>query len=149
MKNRSKFLLPVLFAVMILTYCTSPSKPKSETEQDQLLALLRPQIEKELGIEITFEVRTLNISGNWAFGDVVPRQKNGAAIDYTKTQLDPDLLEAFDDWVCALWQKDDTGVWTLRTAILGATDVPYGCWWKEFGAPKEVLPYAEENCEYE
>lgn len=129
--------------------CSAPTKPQSESEQDQLLALLRPRVEKELGIQVNFEVRTLNISGNWAFGDLVPRQKDGAAIDYTKTKLDPDLLEAFDDWVCALWQKENTGEWKLITAILGATDVPYGCWWKEFGVPKEVLPYAEVDCAYE
>ena len=104
-------------------------------------------VEKELGINIIFEVRALNVLDGWAFGDLVPRITDGSPIDYTQTKIDPSALEAFDDWVCVLWRKDPDG-WKIELYHLGATDVPYGCWWKAYGAPKAIFPYteADENC---
>ena len=149
MKNFSIFIvLMYLFPINSEAQNTPFTPPKGSPERKILLDLLRTEVEKTLGIEVIFEVKTLNVQGIFAFGDLVPRQKNGQAIDYAKTKIDPELLEAFDDWVCVLWQEDRNGNWTLRQSLLGATDLPYGCWWKEFGAPKTIFTYTEppENC---
>lgn len=121
---------------------------KGNPERKILLDLVRVQVEKTLGIEVIFEVKTLKVQGGFAFGDFVPRQKNGLPIDYIKTRMDPDQLEAFDDWICVLYQQDRNGNWSVRQSVFGATDLPYGCWWKEFGAPKTIFTYTEpaENC---
>ncbi|MFM9946414.1 MAG: hypothetical protein ACKV1O_00595 [Saprospiraceae bacterium] len=150
MKNSFSFMALMLsIALNSEAQNTLTTTVENNAERKVLLNLLRPVIEKELGIEVVFEVRTLKLQGIWAYGELVPRQKNGQPIDYTKTQIDPEALEAFDDWVCVLWQKSKNGDWTVRTLILGATDLPYGCWWKEFEAPKEIFPYtdSDETCQ--
>lgn len=149
MKN---FLVCSAMLFLMQLHAQAQNKPvtpaKGSPERKILLDLLRVEVEKTLGIPVIFEVKILRMQGGFAFGDLVPRQKNGDPIDYTKTRLDPDLLEAFDDWICVLWQQDRTGNWSVRQSVLGATDVPYGCWWKEFKAPKTIFTYTEpaENC---
>ncbi len=139
-----------LFLLQINTHAqkTVVSPAKGSPERKILLDLIRVQVEKTLGIEVIFEVKTLKMQGGFAFGDLTPRQKDGQPIDYTKTRMDPDQLDAFDDWICVLWQQDQQGNWSVRQSILGATDLPYGCWWKEFKAPKAIFTYTEaaENC---
>ncbi len=148
---RNTFLLFALLSIAsINTQAQTPYTPvKGSPERKALLDALRPAIEETLGIEVIFEVRELNVQGNFAFGNLVPRQKNGQPIDYTQTKIDPELLEAFDDWVCLLWKMDKKGKWTVQTFLLGATDVPYLCWWKEFGAPKAIFPETVPDCSTE
>ncbi|MCC6280776.1 MAG: hypothetical protein IT262_09255 [Saprospiraceae bacterium] len=149
--QKNTLLLFVLLSVATLcAQAQTPHTPvKGSTERKALLDALRPAIEKTLGIEVVFEVRKLNVLGNFAYGDLVPRHKNGQPIDYTQTNIDPEQLEAFDDWACVLWEMDKKGKWKVKTFLLGATDVPYLCWWNAFGAPKAVFPETVDDCSTE
>lgn len=121
-----------------------PGAPLRKT----LMDALRGPMEKELKQSVVFTVGTLKATENWAFGLLTPTQPTGKAIDYRNTPYwEAVKAGAFDDGICVLWQRKQD-IWTVRVYILGATDVPYGCWWKEFGVPKSVLPYAEKDCSY-
>ena len=116
---RNTFLLFALLSIAsINAQAQTPHTPaKGSTERKALLDALRPTIEETLGIEVVFEVRNLKVQGAFAFGDLVPRRKNGQPIDYTQTKIDPELLEAFDDWACVLWKMDKKGKWTVQTFL--------------------------------
>jgi hypothetical protein len=48
------------------------------------------------------------------------------------------------DATAALLKKRD-GKWKVLQFTIGPTDVPWGCWWKEFKAPKEIFSYVEKQ----
>lgn len=77
------------------------------------------------------------------------RDESGQEIDFRKTAY----KEAVDDGIFdgpgtnALLKKV-RGKWKVLTYVIGPTDVPWGCWWKEFKAPKEIFDYAEKDCNW-
>lgn len=108
-------------------------------ERKRILAVLRGPVARDLKQPVIFKVDRLKMQGNWAFLVGVPRQPNGRPIDYRKTRYQ-DAREngAFDDWICALLRKQG-GQWkTVRYAI-GATDVVYEGWDREYHAPPGIF----------
>ncbi len=112
-----------------------------------LMDAIRKPIEIELKQSVVFTPSFLNATADWAFGLMSLSQPGGKPIDYRHTAYWEAVKEGFfDNGVSVLWQRKN-GIWIVQTYVLGATDVPYGCWWKKFGAPKAVLQYAETNCQ--
>ncbi|WP_460975709.1 hypothetical protein [Spirosoma knui] len=112
----------------------------------ELLNAIRMPLEKELGQVILFEVKTLRTGGDWSFGELIPKRNDGKPIQYTNTPYAEAVKEGiFDEGISVLWYHQK-GVWRVKTYVLGATDVPYGCWWKLFNAPKGIFTYTENRC---
>lgn len=148
MKRMGLVLLTLILLSTRLVFGQTVTPAPGTPLRKALMDALRQPVEKELKQPVTFTVGTLNATGDWAFGLLTPTQPNGKPIDYRKTIHWEAIKEGvFDNGICVLWQRKQ-GLWTVRTYVLGATDVPYGCWWKEYGAPKSVLSLAEQNCEF-
>ncbi|MBD2705312.1 hypothetical protein IC229_32135 [Spirosoma sp. BT702] len=112
----------------------------------ELLNAIRQPVEKELKQAILFEVTSLKTSGNWSFGVLMPKRKDGKRIQYTHTPYAEAIEEGiFDEGISVLWYRQ-TGVWMIKTYVLGATDVAYGCWWRVFNAPKAIFTHTENGC---
>ena len=110
-----------------------------------LFNVMRPAFEKELKQKVIFQVQQIRLYRNWAFVGGRPLQPNQKPIDYRKTAHQADIDNgAFDDGYCALLHKIN-GQWKLVTHNIGATDVVYAEWWREFKAPKPVFPYTEDH----
>lgn len=121
-------------------YTPAPNSP----ERAALMDTLRPVVAKDLEQKVIFVVDLLRVQGNWAFLRGKPRRPTGGRIDYRKTKYREAVKEgAFDDNVHALFQKTG-GVWKVVTWGIGATDVPYGGYWKQYGAPKAIFDYTEQ-----
>ena len=89
----------------------------------------------------------MKILNDWAFVSAKPQQPNGAPIDYDTTPMSAQHSGGgFEDNVVTLLAKEN-GRWIIKTQIFGATDVPYGCWWAEFGSPRELTKYSNSDCE--
>ena len=115
--------------------------PKSgSSERKLIMDTSRKPIMKELaGQRIVFVVRKLNVYGNWAYLEAVPKLRNGAKVNYEITKFRDDVRQGFfDDWVGILLKRNGRG-WTVKTYTIGATDYPVVGWPDAFGAPKELF----------
>jgi hypothetical protein len=117
---------------------------KNSDERKFLMDILRVPVQRELHVPIQFVVQELRVLDNWAFLTAEPIRKDGKEIDYTKTKYRVAYEEgAFDSQMNAIFKKTNNQ-WELLGYQIGATDVAYACWWKEYHAPKNLMPYSEE-----
>lgn len=80
----------------------------------------------------------------FAFFSGQVKDTGGKDIDFRKTAYKDAVKEGmFDgDGTTALLKKSGSK-WKVLAYAVGPTDVPWGCWWKEFKAPKDIFDYAE------
>ena len=112
------------------------------TERTDILNALRPVIEKDLGQKVLFHVERLRSNGEWALFFGRPVRPDGTAIDFKKTRYKSEIeMGVFDgDSTQALLQYKK-GKWTVRTFVIGPTDVAWSGWMAEpYFAPKEIFP---------
>ena len=117
-----------------------PYTPKrGDPERQALLDALRAPVEKKLKRPVVFKVDHLKVQDGWAFLRGVPKLPGGRKMDYSGTvyeQLQKDGV--FDDWICALLKKS-RGEWRVVKYVIGATDVVYEGWGKEYRAPAAIF----------
>jgi hypothetical protein len=100
---------------------------------------LREPVEKELKQKVKFNIDTLKVQADWAFMRGAPQQEDGKPIDYSKTAYQEAIKEGFfDEGICALLQRKDKE-WKVITYVIGATDVPYVTWDKDYKAPAALF----------
>lgn len=115
----------------------------NSSERVALMDTLRPIVTKDLEQKVIFVVDLLRVQGQWAFMRGKPRRPSGSRIDYRKTKYRDAVKDGmFDDNVHALFQKTGN-TWKVVTWGIGNTDVPYGGYWKQYGAPKAIFDYTE------
>ena len=69
----------------------------------------------------------------------VPQRPGGGAMDYRGTGYQEAIdAGAFDDGIVALLRKRG-GKWQVVKYVIGATDVPYVEWDKEYRAPAAIF----------
>ena len=112
---------------------------KGSPERKQILDALRGPVEAELKKSVVFKVDHLKVQGEWAFLRGVPQQPGGKAMEYKGTAYQEAIdAGAFDDWICALMRKQG-GKWRVIRYVIGATDVAYEGWDREFKAPSAIF----------
>jgi hypothetical protein len=136
----------IVAIALVLVSSFSVAQPKAPSERKDILNALRQEVQKELNQSVTFKVEHFSAAKDWAFLTGIPMQQDGKSIDYSKTSYQDAIdAEAFDDGIAALLKKVH-GKWVVKAFTIGATDVPWVCWWKEFSAPKEIFIAIEEGC---
>jgi len=117
-----------------------PHNPKKGTlERNQIIAVLREAVQKELKKTVVFRIDALKVQQDWAFLLGVPLEKSGKPLDYRGTKYQ-EFIESgmFDDWICALLRKQGKR-WQVIAYTIGATDVPFSDWAERYAAPKELF----------
>lgn len=135
-------VLCLMVCLCPLTFGQAVTSPKQgSAARKGILDALRVPIEKDLKQRVMFKVDHLKVSGNWAFMSGKNLTAAGKKIDYRKTRY-KDAIDsgAFDDWTCALLKREGNKWKVLRYSI-GATDVVWDGWFREFRAPKAIFPY--------
>lgn len=108
-------------------------------ERKAILKALRVVVQKEIKRQPLFKVDHLKVQDQWAFLRGVPQQPGGKSMDYTGTPYQEAIrLGVFDDWICALLRKQ-RGKWQVVTYVIGATDVAYEGWDKQYQAPPSIF----------
>lgn len=137
-------LVPLAF---LLTVAHPAISQKSD--RAAILDAARAHFETTIGGKLIFKVSSLKQKGDWAFLVARPLRPGNKTIDWGRTPFAEAWREgAFDEGVIALVKKTG-GRWRVLEGVVGATDVPYGCWWKKHGAPKALFPYTESDCNWE
>ena len=112
---------------------------KGSVERKAIVDALRVPVEKQLKQPVIFKIDHLRVQNNWAFLNGRPQNSEGSAIDYTNTVYQEAVDSgAFDDGIVALLRKTN-GKWKVVQFVIGATDVPYVDWDKQYHAPKGIF----------
>jgi len=136
----------VLTLILLTTWLPAVAQ---KGDRKAILDAARTHFERVIGGKLIFSVSTLRQKGDWAFLLARPLRPGNKTIDWRRTQFAEAWREgAFDEGVIALLRRSGRG-WRVLEGIVGATDVPYGCWWKKYGAPKSLFTYTETNCDWE
>ncbi|HEU4389117.1 MAG TPA: hypothetical protein VFV34_15050 [Blastocatellia bacterium] len=136
-------LLSGVFAILPQS---TPVTPKAGSPERKAIAdALRVPVEKELGRKVVFKIDQLKVLDGWAFLLGQPQQPDGKRMDYRGTPYqEAKKAGAFDDGICALLNKKGDA-WRVVVYVIGATDVPYVEWDKEYKAPPEIFKQALGN----
>lgn len=113
--------------------------PLGSQERKDIMDALRSPVEGDLKRPVIFKVESLNVQDGWAFLRGTPIQPGGRRMDYRGTVYQEAIKAgAFDDGICALLRRQD-GAWQTVKYVIGATDVPYVDWDKEYHAPSAIF----------
>lgn len=112
---------------------------RDSAERKAILDAVRPAIEKDLKQKVVFIVRGLKTQQGFAFAQLEPQKPGGAPVDYSRTRYAEAIRAgAFDNGISALLRKEKKR-WRLLRYSIGATDVPYVDWDREFRAPRALF----------
>jgi hypothetical protein len=133
-------LCPVIAAVLFTFIQTTVYTPKpGSPERKQIMDALRAPVEEALKKSVEFKVDHLKLKSGCAFMRGVPQQPGGKKMNYKGTEYQTAIdAGAFDDWICALLKKEKDK-WKVVRYVIGATDVAYDGWDKEFGIGPEIF----------
>lgn len=137
-----------IVSLMLFTAVVFPAHAQ-KSDRAAILDAARSYFERAIGGKLIFKVSSLKQKGDWAFLVARPLRPGSKPIDWSRTSFAEAWREgAFDDEVIALLKRRGER-WGVVEGVIGATDVPYGCWWKRHGAPKALFPYTESDCNWE
>jgi hypothetical protein len=139
-------IIPCLLLVISYALCgttwaqeVASSPQPGSAERKAILRALRVPVQKELKRQPLFKVDHLKVQEQWAFLRGVPQQPGGKPMNYKGTPYQEAIrLGVFDDWICALLHKQ-RGKWQVVTYVIGATDVAYDGWDKQYQAPASIF----------
>jgi hypothetical protein len=141
-------VLRILVALVLLVACHAGALTAQERayspkvgspERNAVLEALRVAVRQEIKKTVVFKVDHLKVQDGWAFVRGVPQQSSGKPVDYRGTPYEKAIKGGyFDDKIAALMRKEQ-GRWTVIKYDLGATDVPYIDWDKEYQAPSAIF----------
>jgi hypothetical protein len=117
-----------------------------EAESTSLAALLAPTISEEIGVPVTLQVRHLAVMNEWAWLIADPRQADGAALDWSASNL----ASAYENGAMdesgatyALFTREN-GAWRVVAYTIAPTDVAWESWPEQYGAPALLFERAAE-----
>jgi hypothetical protein len=147
--SRISFLIPgalsILLALLLTISVNAQTTPKQGSpERKAIMDAARIPVEKDLKKKVIFKIGHLKVHKDWAFMYAQPLQANGKPMDYKTTKYAEDTEQgAFEDQVCILLRKNK-GKWKVVKWNIGATDVVWLDWDKEFKAPSSIFPKLQE-----
>ena len=123
------------------------AKDMSSADRKNIVEALKLKMQPDLKLKPKLVVKELWVKNGFAYFIGQAKAENGKAIDFTKTvyreQVEAGIFDG--DGTNALLKKTGNK-WKVLTYVIGPSDVPWGCWWKEYKAPKEIFDYAEKDC---
>jgi hypothetical protein len=120
----------------------------SEERKSQMDVLRSEFTPKFNGQKLIFEVVDdfYKSNGNWSFLYVNVFQHGGKPVDFKNSTFRKEYEDEMIDsnGIFALFKKERS-TWVLITHIDFPTDVPIGCWWKEYKVPKSLFGSAAQD----
>lgn len=120
----------------------------SEERKAQMDVLRNEFTPKFNGQKLIFEVIDdfYKSNSSWAFIYVNVYQQGGKPVDFANSRYRKEYEEEMIDsnGIFALFRKSNNK-WSLVAHIDFPTDVPIGCWWKEYQAPKALFGSAAQD----
>ncbi len=144
MQRKLRLFLPLLLLVSGAAAtaraqdgATTPAA--GSAERKAIADALRAPVERELKQKVVFKIDHLKLMDGWAFLRGVPQKPGGGEVNYNSTPYGQRIKDGvFDDGIVALLRKR-AGKWRVVKYVIGATDVPYVTWDKDYKAPPAIF----------
>ncbi len=137
------FLLPLILGASLMTATSAQETPRTPaTTSPEAQAILKPalaDLANALGKPAQLDVQSLRVSGEWAFlyGDI--QTPGGQPIDYKDTPFAEAAEAGMKSRSYAALLRGHATAWTLVQSVVGPTDVAWGPWAAEYGAPEAIF----------
>ncbi len=103
------------------------------------IEVLNAAVGKKLKTSTQLELVSYQTSGEFAYISAKPKQADGKAIDYSKTDYAKDAKSAsFANHTIGLL-KFENGAWKIETYSIGVSSPPVDVWVKNYKAPKSLF----------
>jgi hypothetical protein len=104
--------------------------------------LLREELSMRLGVQSDVRIERVNRHIDWIFVCGRPLTPGGSPMDYSKTLLRDQYLNAsLDDYFCTLLLESSKSAIELKEFAVGDTDAPFIDWLGKHGLPASILDY--------
>ena len=113
----------------------------ADAQAEALLAVITPTVSTELGVPVSLEQSHIRIMNEWAWVIAIPRQPNGAPIDWMTTTRASAYENGVMDESGATYTllKQEAGAWGMVAQTIAPTDVAWLSWPEEYGAPAALF----------
>ncbi len=137
-----RLILSVLLSAtaMNATHAQDVTTPATGTaERKQLLDSVRSPLERKLNQPIKFVVKSLKVSGDWAFLYAAMQGADGHPVNYIGTSFEgaSEAGVMSKDYAALLQRSGAT--WSVRAEAIGPTDVAWTNWAHDYGAPAAIF----------
>lgn len=141
-------------AFSILAACTPPAPPSppdappatpgsaaDAATTDPLALAATPAVSAEIGIPVALHPSVSRIDGDWGWLVAQPWTPEGAAIDWSQTQLASRAENGVMDESGTVYVllKRENGAWQVVRHVVAPTDVAWENWHQEYGAPASLF----------
>jgi hypothetical protein len=120
---------------------------KASRVKPLLDAIISP-LSTELQTNVLLKVADCKVEADFAFVIASPTLPDGQTLDYRKTPYKEAFIKGqYAPGVFVLLKREGD-YWKTIKMVHGSLEVPFVCWWKEFGAPKSLFPSSmlSDNC---
>jgi hypothetical protein len=143
MKKFSNYIV-VIMVLLIVNFIVKANaqgyhNPKAGTsERKAILDTVRKRVEHDISQTVVFKVEFLRSQDGWALLEAIPMTSSNRPINWSRTKYADDYRNgAFGGGVDALLRYK-SGHWRVVAYVLGASDVTYVDWPKQYGCPKAI-----------
>ncbi|RTL58981.1 MAG: hypothetical protein EKK37_11735 [Sphingobacteriales bacterium] len=150
-----KGFLIVLNFILVSSLVTAQNiyqpTPNSQERKQHLVAMHTLYDTMYYNQSVVFVIDKTNYksNGKWAFIEFKTQQKNGKAPNFKNSAYKEDYETGIMDDNSYVLLKKVNNKWRVISNVDFPTDVPFGCWWKKYKAPKEIFFYTDGNCDVE
>lgn len=136
------------FLSLILGACLMNATPAQEaprtpaTTSAEAQAILKPalaDLASALGKPAQLDVQSLRVSGEWAFVYAGIQTPGGQPIDYKDTPFAEAAEAGMKSRSYAGLLRGHATDWKLVASAVGPTDVAWGSWAEQYGAPAAIF----------
>lgn len=140
-------LIPLILSASLMTSTPAQEAPRTPpTTSSEARAILQPALVKlaaELGKPAHLDVKSLRVSGEWAFVYAAIQSPGGQPIDYQGTPFAEAAEAGMKSRTYAALLRGRGENWSLTAQAVGPTDMAWASWAAEYGAPPAIFEIAD------
>lgn len=133
----------LILGACLMTATAAQEAPRTPaTTSAEAQAILKPALAdlvRALGKPAQLDVSSLRVSGEWAFVYASIQTPGGQPVDYKDTPFAEAAEAGMKSRAYAALLRGRATEWTLVTRTIGPTDVAWGPWAAEYGAPASIF----------
>lgn len=136
-------LIPLILSASLMTATQAQEAPRAPaTTSAEGRAILQPALVKlavDLGKPAHLNVKSLRVSGEWAFVYASIQTPGGQPIDYQGTPFAEAAEAGMKSRTYAGLLRGGGEHWSLVTSAIGPTDVAWSDWSHQYSAPAAIF----------
>ncbi|MBO9664707.1 hypothetical protein [Dokdonella sp.] len=135
--------IPLILSAFLMTATPAQEAPRTpattSAEGRAILHSALVELAAGLGKPAQLDVKSLRVSGEWAFVYASIQGAGGRPIDYQGTPFAEEAEAGLKSHVYAGLLRGSGEHWTLVASVVGPTDVAWTDWARQYSAPAAIF----------